>query len=328
MSDTRNQHFVFRGYLRGFSKYKPGKEQKAQVYVSDLVERRGYSTNVRNVAALRDFNRIDTDTGNPNVLEDWLGEFEGEATSSIRRVAEMQRFEGEDFNNVMNVMALLATNHPEMRANMTSFIDNLHRKLANVMFANKERYESVTRQMREADPDREYPTVDYGTMRDFIKRGAYDIVPSQNLLVDLGLKGMDAVLPRLGQRSWSIVVAEKDAGYFVTSDNPLVLLRTDGQHMPVGHGLLDTMVIFPLTRKVLLRGEFDKPEELLHADDRIVASYNSMVIDHAMTQVYAYNDGFQYMKKQVLHAGEDLHRDPQAVRERPKMRAPGKAERS
>lgn len=324
MSDTRNQHFVFRGYLRGFSKYKPGKEQKAQVYVSDLVERRGYSTNVRNVAALRDFNRIDVDVGNPNVLEDWLGEFEGEATASIRRVAESQKFEGEDFNNIMNVMALMATNHPSMRFQMTNFIDQLHRKMANIMFANKERYESVTRQMREAEPDREYPDVDYETMRDFIKRDAYDIVPSQNLLVDLGLKGMDAVLPLLGKRLWSIIVADKDAGDFVTSDNPLVLIHTDGSRMPLGFGLRKTMVIFPLTRKVLLTGEFEEPEQVLHANKQIVASYNSIIIDRAMSQVYAYNDSFSYTKRRVLFDGSGLHRDPQVVRERPKLRHPAK----
>jgi Protein of unknown function (DUF4238) len=82
---ARNHHFVSQGYLAGFTE---NGTRDGRLIVSDLVSCSLFQTKPRNVAAKRDFNRIDAEGQDPDVLERALGEFEGRAASVIRGIGE------------------------------------------------------------------------------------------------------------------------------------------------------------------------------------------------------------------------------------------------
>jgi hypothetical protein len=82
---ARNHHFVPQGYLAGFTE---NGTRDGRLIVSDLVSCSLFQTKPRNVAAKRDFNRIDAEGQDPDVLERALGEFEGRAASVIRGIGE------------------------------------------------------------------------------------------------------------------------------------------------------------------------------------------------------------------------------------------------
>ena len=77
---ARNHHFVPQGYLAGFT---DDGTRNGRLFVSDLASGSVFQTKPRNVAAKRDFNRIDTEGQEPDALEQALGEFEGRAVDLL-----------------------------------------------------------------------------------------------------------------------------------------------------------------------------------------------------------------------------------------------------
>lgn len=321
MSDTRNQHFVPRGYLKGFAKGVPAYPNKFQTFVTDLQRQKSFITEVRNVAAVRDFNRIEFQNNeyDSNVLETLYGEFEGQATAAIRRVGRSGLFEGEDKIVVLNLIALMATRNPRLRRTWANFQERIYKTIAEITVSSRERFENIARRAEAARPAevrREIKPEDYDDVKAFVASGEYDVVTHQNNHIKLEVDTFETVLRTLINRKWILQIATKTTGDFVTSDHPVVLRST--AELPgllgraIGHGMRRTMLIFPLTRRMCLLGTFEGQDGVVPVGAKMVAQANSMIIDTADAQVYAYDDSFHYWKDGRLHPGNDLWRDPDA----------------
>lgn len=83
MKNARKHHWVPQFYLRGFSN---GAGRRAQVYVADLAEEKVFTANIRNIAAARDFDRVEV-AGHPaDALEKGYAGFEAmERSSALSR---------------------------------------------------------------------------------------------------------------------------------------------------------------------------------------------------------------------------------------------------
>ncbi|PSJ60470.1 DUF4238 domain-containing protein [Kumtagia ephedrae] len=316
MADAHNHHYVPQGYLRRFAQ---GEGRQAKIFTSDLETGKSFTTLVRNVAALRDFNRIETDGHHPNALEEAYAKFEGPAAEALKRIGETRSIaNGDDRLLVINLMALMSTRHPRVRATIDEFMGRVMRGVGEMMTSTKERWESVVRRADAAQPfSPEHKEVTYEQMRDFVRSGEYDIKVHQNMHIGLEIDGMDAVLRTMLARKWVLHVADEHAGDFVTSDNPVCLMTTrplPAPWMGVGHGMQHTAILFPVTRRMALVGLFEGMEGELSADGGAVARMNSLIITHAERQVYAYDDTFKYAKKGGYFGGRDLVRDPDALR--------------
>ena len=66
---ARNHHFVPQGYLAGFTDTGT---REGRLYVLDLQTQKAFATRPRNVAAQRDFNRIDVEDQRPDALNKHL----------------------------------------------------------------------------------------------------------------------------------------------------------------------------------------------------------------------------------------------------------------
>ncbi|MGO6739660.1 DUF4238 domain-containing protein [Rhizobium ruizarguesonis] len=311
MSETRNHHYVPQGYLRGFAVYPPAYPKKAKLLTIDLTQGRSFTVSVRNIAAIRDFNRIDAEGHDPNALENAYAGFESMAASAIKRVAKSGAFEGDDKILVLNLIALMATRNPRLRKNWSDFTNRLYRIVLETSFATEDRYNKLRKRMEAEMPHaKPLAQLPYEDFREFIKSDRYEFETHQNTLIRLELDVFESVLKTLIARKWVLQIANDQAGDFVTSDHPVVLTSLRQSHPGVGHGLKETMLLFPLTRKCALMGTFEGDEGVIQAPTTLVALANSAVIARATAQVYAYNDSFRYVKRDQMCAGKDLHCDP------------------
>jgi len=63
---SRHHHYLSQFYLKGFT---DGRSKKSKLTVIDAVTRKKFESNPRNVGGVRDFNRIEADGVEPDVLE-------------------------------------------------------------------------------------------------------------------------------------------------------------------------------------------------------------------------------------------------------------------
>ena len=66
---ARNHHFVPQFYLKGFARPR---SKDGRLTVFDLKTRKSFATRPRNVAARRDYNRIEIEGQDPNAIESQL----------------------------------------------------------------------------------------------------------------------------------------------------------------------------------------------------------------------------------------------------------------
>ncbi len=101
--------------------------------------------------------------------------------------------------------------------------------------------------------------VSFDNVKQFIEERKYRLAfsPEGNLRVEF--PAFDKLLPILGQRTWSVLVAPNDGPEFICSDHPVTLVWKSGKMGPVGYGLKKTEVFFPLGRRVGFYGVFETP---------------------------------------------------------------------
>ena len=63
----------------------------------------------------------------------------------------------------------------------------------------------------------------------------------------------------------------------------------------MGYGMADTAVVFPLTRRASLWGTFEGQDETKSIGWLQAALNNSHAMRNAERQIYAYDEGFQFM---------------------------------
>ncbi len=105
---ARHHHYLSQCYLKGFTK---GGGKKSKLTTIDLREKKHFETIPRNVGGMRDFNRIDVDGVDQNILENSLAEFEGAAASALRKLEETAVFEGETKDLILNLIAIAGGKH-------------------------------------------------------------------------------------------------------------------------------------------------------------------------------------------------------------------------
>ncbi len=309
MSDARNHHFIPKAYLRGFAQDRPGKKEP-QVWVTDLVRSRSFSTSIRNIAARRDFNRIEVEEHPPNALEEAYGGFESLIRPSIKRIVKSGAFLDKDRLVVLNLIAILSVRSPGKRRIISEFIGDISKKMLQITLGTQGRYESIMKDINQADgltsPSN---SVSYDEMKKFVESDEYDVNVDQTYLIGLELSSIDVVLRTLLSRKWRLLLAERKSGEFITSDDPACLKNTKelpSDFMGPGHGMSDTVLLFPLSRKAALIGSFEGEEGTIDCSPNLIGAFNSDVISNAREQIYSYDNKFRYYKHPNLYPGSNI----------------------
>lgn len=297
-TEARHHHYIPQCYLRNFA---TGSGKRCKLEVSNMRTGATFNTNPRNVAGVRDFNRIEIQGFKPDHLETTLSQFEGQLATAIRNIAETKTFEGQDRAVVLNLIAMMGVRNPFMRENMRDFQERTFKMMMGMTLATKERWESQVRQMKEAGVPVD-DSLTYEQLKDFHNRDEYKIDLNQGWQIGLEFKGVEAVLPTLMRRKWTLFTTNEETGPFITGDRPVALAYLNpGEIPPIlrgspGFGMQRTELTFPLTRHIALSGHFEGDDGVMEAVPLIVAAVNTRMIEFCHEQVYS-------PRRSVLYVG-------------------------
>jgi hypothetical protein len=307
--NPRHHHYLSQFYLKGFTE---GGSKKSKLTVIDLKLKKVFETTPRNVGGLRDFNRIDIKGLDPNSIESSFSDFEGKAANAIKQIEEDLTFSGDNKIIILNLIALYAVRSPEKREQ----IRQMHLQASDLLFdsilATEERWESVSKKMRE-DGCSIDNSITYENLKQFYKNKAYTIeVPTEQHIVS-EVERMDIVLKSLANRNWLLLKSINELEPFITTDNPVGLGWNAPEKIPLpyryspGFGLKDTIVFFPLTRKLFLVGVFEGHDGLKIANKEYISRLNSIILGFAYKQIYTPKIEFHFMgKNEVILNGDQI----------------------
>lgn len=295
MTEARKHHYISQCYLKGFAERR---DKKAMLQVWEVDTGRSFKTRPEGVGAERDFNRIEIDGVDPNMLEKAFAGFETKLDGALERVISTRSLaNGDDRNLVMNLITALMLRNPRFRDNFGRFHDQLNKMMLQMSLATEERWESQKKQMAAKGYDVS-GMLPYAEMKAFLDKGEFDVLPSNTFMTQLEMGNYEEMLPYIARRKWALFVAPNDDNPFIASDHPARLTWSEPQEPSIygpGLAMADTAIYFPLSKQIALLGTFEGEERVIQADAIQVAQINGEQIATAKAQIYAPNDRFAYM---------------------------------
>lgn len=294
---ARHHHYLSQYYLKGFTR---GSSKKSKITVIDLKEKKRFETIPRNVGGIRDFNRIEVEGIDPNIIEISLSKFEGEAASALKNIEDDLSFEGETRELILNLIAILAIRSPEMREHWRKFQAQIAEQIMDLSLATKERWESQIRQMKESGKVVS-ENITYEKIKEFYESKKYSIEVAREHHIHMEFVGVEAILPYLDSRNWLLIRSTDETGPFITTDNPVNLTWKEPEKVPQfyrnspGYGMMNTQVYFPISKNLALVGEFNGHTGVIDATRELVAMLNSKLLMFTYKQLYAPKIGFFFL---------------------------------
>ena len=289
-SIARKHHYLTQAYLAAFTRtgLKDG-----QFNVFDVNVGNSFTTSPVNVAAEKDFNRVDIEGQPPDAVEKALSPLEGKAVAAIRKVIESEIFPNDnDLNLILNFLGLIAVRNPKLRKSFNYSREQVINRILDIIVSDREIWNSKSMEISESESDI-CNKVSFEDAKKFVEERKYEIEfsPEGNLRVEFEIFG--EILQFLGQRIWSVFIAPNEGPEFICSDHPVTLAWKDGRSAPVGYGLQQTEVFFPLGRRVGLYGVFESPlKPVIKLKPGAVATMNGRVARNSERHIYSALDSF------------------------------------
>lgn len=296
---ARNHHYLPQSYLAQFTETG---SNEGHFFVHDVSNGKVFRTSPRNVAAQRDFNRMDIEGESPDCVERILAPFEALASDSIKKINITQSFPSEnDFSHIMNLLCLLAVRNPKHRRKFNLFRADVAQQILNLLVSDKRHFDSIVKTAQEAGHLQECD-VSFSEMKSFIEEKRYEFKFSSAGNVRREMDAFDNLLPYLGQRSWSVTISHSEGPFFICSDDPVTLTFKEGisarPGMPMGFDMNHTEVFLPLSPNIGFYGVHEDPlPPVTMATPENVARRNSYIVFNADRQIYSTEKEFMVLRK-------------------------------
>jgi hypothetical protein len=285
--------------------------------VTDIVSGSVFRTKPRNVAAMRDFNRIDAHGQDPDALEQALSAFEGRAAAVVRGIRDSGELPpAEKVSYIINLMALLVVRNPKSRRAMNAARHHTVRVIGSMLSSGQRIFDHHIAKAKADGFVPENADVAFEAMRQFIQDDQYsvEISTGESLALELGV--FDNALRLLCSRYWSLVIAATDAPGFVTCDHPVAIVFKDPMMRgPTGYGLPGTEVSFPLNARQALLGVLeDPPQSRFEVSAEQVAAINSRTVYQSDRQIYSKTEAVVVLRSggmaslDMLRPNDAMHR--------------------
>jgi len=334
---ARRHHVIPQLYLSGFT---DSGEKNGLLYAHDLRELKTFRAKPSNVAFEKDFYRIDAPGVDIDEIERIFWELETEAARVFKKIIQIQMLPAKrkDYAILMRFMAQLVMRRPNVRESLMQSHEQVMRMFARMTASlPDDQLRAQFDRLREKKPD--MPEVDLAAFREFATSDDYTIEFPQNfhiqqLLTTLLPVADETIAPLLAARHWVLWAAQDGAGHFVTTDRPVALSWTVEvppfyENSP-GFGLENTMVVFPISKRLAMYGRFDGPRGLaLPANAEQVALINRVMSRSVIRFMYSTDENFRWRnvddsignRLNMFDAIRD-HQAKKAAREQAGVRAP------
>jgi hypothetical protein len=289
-STARRHHYLPQAYLAAFTDTGT---KDGRFYVLDS-SGACFRTSPNAVAAERDFNRVDVEGKSIDIIEQEFSTFEDAATQAIRNVNRLQTFPNdEDFNWIINFLCLIAVRNPQLRKSFNRSRELTIRVIEDLLVSDEKIWVHHLKKDQEAGYVGE-TSISFQEFKRSIKEGEYKIefAPADNLRVEF--RTFDKILRLLWRRIWSLFVASSSGPDFICSDHPVALTwKNSASRGPIGYGLKNTEIFFPLGPKTGFYGVYEEPmPPIVHMKPAQVAMMNTRVVQSAERHVFSARETF------------------------------------
>jgi hypothetical protein len=290
-SIARRHHYLPQAYLAAFT--DTGKKD-GRLNVIDTCSGTCFRTLPKNVAVERDFNRIDFEGKSPDDVEKAFSPFEERAGQAIRNVKRTNTFpDNEDYNFIINLLCLIAVRNPRLRKSFNLACELVHHKIVDILVSDKKILDQHLKKAQEEGYIREN-NVTFEEMKRFIEERRYEIqfAPENNIIVEF--HAFEQILQLLWERTWSLFIAPSPGPEFICSDHPVVLTwKSSANRGPIGYGLKNTEVFFPLTPRTGFYGVYEEPLlTVVYLKPAQVAMMNTRIAQSAERHMFSAMETF------------------------------------
>jgi hypothetical protein len=291
MTEPRKHHFVSQFYLAGFTN---NGSKDGILYCFDILNKRSWPSNTKEVGDERDFNRIDAAGVSPGLLERELATLETGFSAAFRAIKETRMLpSGDHFNSIMNFIALIGVRNPAHRANVDATRSQLLRVTMELYLQSRERWEQLKSKALN-DGLESIKDLTYEEAKKYLLENDWQLKNDPNSFHPLEFGVLEEVVQLLARRDWTLIIAPEPF-HFITTDRPVVLAWTlPNTTVPYGPGFgsLHSAVHFALDRNLALLGRFSDTSGTIEANDSLVGGINSMLAVNARRFVYGPDNPF------------------------------------
>jgi hypothetical protein len=273
MQKPRRQHYVPVSYLSRF-------KDNDHIFVTDLRERKYYSTSPQNVANIRDFYVIDTgNKSDDNIVESYFAKVEDKASPILDSfIKTMQMPNRNEWAAIAEFIGGIHVRVPEFRQKYLELSHHLYDVINHFQFSTEEAYKrTCEKYYRETGQKIDLP---YEKIREVVdKPESYCIALHQNEYIHSMFNVLPTIVDIIFHMTPYLFIAVGNAR-FITSDNPVVLIdRNPNRPKYFGYGWLVKTVqaYFPISPFSCLAFSWEGEYTALPANDTCVAQINSYI---------------------------------------------------
>jgi len=273
-SDPRKHHTVPEFYLRPFSH----RGRAVQICVFDRSSAKVFSTNIKNVAARRDyFARTKEDGSRDASLETHLSQIDGVCAGILALLIDGCEIDPEQMHGFATFVGLQYLRVPSKHREFGKSLDRLHEVFVNTWASNPEIFtRDFTRFQQQTGKGLEYSAE---TMRRDLLDGKYRVQATQEYKVATALRLLETVIEIFAGIKWAFFQAT-GTYKFLSSDSPVQELH-EPSHLPKGLGSRDTLVVFPLAPGVCAVGSHFGESGFHDRGNEFVRMVNLTTIDRS-----------------------------------------------
>lgn len=288
MVQARRHHYISQFYLKRFTT----NPSKPRLFVVDVIERKTFRADPKNVAFEKDFHTINVSGQPSDVVETMLARIEGDVAAASKRIVDSCSLSNEnDRAQLLYFATILLVKNPAHRAMMNAVTTQLMTTIGREQASNAAAFTARVQEMI-ATGDMPLDT-NIEELRLSLLTDSFDMSMATESHLDIVLNNVPELLGYLLDRKWHIYRATE--GHFVTSDRPVSLMWADPSRTdPVGLGLRNTRVLFPLSSTIAIYGGFELTDDVIDLGADKVAAVNGRTILNATRQIYARESDFTY----------------------------------
>lgn len=294
---SKRQHIVPASYLGSFSNCDSGQSKRLRdrsVFVMKKSDKEIRCSSASSIMIRNDIYTIcHSEKGKVYAVEWLLSELERKFSDFIRffenlNVSQYKSEHQKIKKMCSDFMAVQYLRQPDMLRHIENAQENFYKTY-------------IVNEIR-----KEMPNVN---ISDEILSGAVIIDPQKKEEVKLIIFNLiECVSNVLFNKNWKLIISQLDGTEFMTSDNPVVKTYVRGAP-PVNHsGLIDpnTIIIFPLSRKVLIRLEYNictsAPNfSIQNVNAETVNDYNKCIYHSCKNEIIAANEEDLENFKKILN---------------------------
>jgi len=200
---------------------------------------------------------------------------------------------GEDFDVLMNFVALSFLRVPSIRTTHSDFIDRVGKSIARRAFLGEDGAKRLPENL--AAEGKSISDEELQKLQAFVESDDYTVNMDQNWHVQTMHESFNALLPALFHRHWGVWTVADDAPDLVCSDRPVTLWASDLPPLiPPNFATPNTMLTIPLSRRVLLSSRLeDSVPEPFELDSVSVALMNTLRATWA-NQIYSAQENWAW----------------------------------